>query len=115
MDQAERLALAALCDELDGLRAECAHWPADRRELLARIETEARERRPVLALLDTLLNTARTDTVRTLAGGLPGMGPGQADEERFTCPDGACDRIGHTEPAGPVPRCRLINQPMNRA
>jgi hypothetical protein len=114
MDQAERLALAALCDELDSLRVECAHGPDQRQHLLARIETEAKARRPILAMLDELLGTVRADTVRTLGGGLPGFGPGQADEEQFGCPDGACSRIAGTYPAGPVPRCRVTGDPMSR-
>jgi hypothetical protein len=28
------------------------------------------------------------------------------------CPDGACDRVAHTAPAGPIPRCQITDQPM---
>jgi hypothetical protein len=114
MDEAERLALAALCDELDSLRAECAHGPDRRRELLERIETEARARRPIVTMLNELLGPASTDIVRTLGSGLPGFGSGRADEEQFGCPDGACDRVEGTYPAGPVPRCRVTGDPMSR-
>jgi hypothetical protein len=110
----ERHALTNFCIELDGLREECAFLSENRRHLLERIEAEARARRPIVALLAELLNASREGTTRTLAEGLPGVGPGQADEERFRCPDGACDRVGGTTPAGPVPRCRVTGQPMKR-
>jgi hypothetical protein len=110
----ERRALTNFCIELDGLREECAFLSESRRRLLERIEAEARARRPIVALLAELLNASREATTRTLAEGLPGIGPGQADEERFRCPDEACDRVGGTTPAGPVPRCMVTGQPMKR-
>lgn len=114
MDAAERLALATLCGELAGLRIECAHQPAKRQDLLARIEAEAKARRPILGLLAELLGMDMGDTTRALGAQLPGIGPGRADEERFSCPDGACDRVATTRPAGPVPRCLVTDQPMCR-
>lgn len=112
MDPAERLALRALCEELPELREECAAQPENKWLLLSRIEAEARARRPVLALLSELLGTSGDDTVRGLSAGLPGVGSGRANEERFGCPDGACDRVAHTTPAGPIPRCLITNLPM---
>ncbi|SEP20290.1 hypothetical protein [Amycolatopsis saalfeldensis] len=108
MDPAERSALTALCAELPELRAECARRPEPAR-VLAVIEAEARARRPITALLEQLLGTPSDETVRqrSLSSRLPGSGPGRADEERFGCPDGACDRLAAAEPAGPVPRCPL--------
>ncbi|MEU9967564.1 hypothetical protein [Streptomyces malaysiensis] len=111
-DTAERLALAALCDELRELRRECAVQTEEKRLLLSRIEAEARERRPILALLDQLLGTSGADTVRGLSSGLPGAGSGRTDEETFACPDGACDRVVHAVPAGPIPRCELTGLPL---
>lgn len=111
-DTAERLALGALCEELRALRQECAAQPEEKRLLLARIEAAARERRPILALLEELLGTGGADTVRGLGAGMPGAGSGRADEESFSCPDGACGRIAFTVPAGPVPRCQLTDLPM---
>jgi hypothetical protein len=70
--------------------------------------------RPILGLLGELLGASRDDTVRMLGGGLPGFGPGPADEESFGCPDAACDRVCTTPPAGPVPRCRITGAPMIR-
>jgi hypothetical protein len=110
----ERRALTRFCVELDGLRKECAFLPERRRRLLERIEAEARARRPIVVLLAELLDASRKDTTRTLAEGLPGAGPGQADEEQFCCPDDACDRVDGTTPAGPVPRCLVTGQPMKR-
>lgn len=114
MDVAERRALTMLCGELSELRAESGQHPPDKQQLLAQIEAEARARRPILGLLAELMGINREETVRALAGGLPGTGPGHADEERFGCPDGACDRVCTTYPAGPVPRCPLIDDPMTR-
>lgn len=115
MDSAERYALTLLCDELAELRAECADQPQDRQHILTRIEAEARARHPILDLLNELLGTSSPEqTLRTLSSGLPGSGSGQADEESFGCPDGACDRVRGTDPAGPVPRCLVTGQPMCR-
>ncbi|MGW1720426.1 hypothetical protein [Streptomyces sp. NPDC002156] len=110
----ERDVLTTFCEELAELRQECARQPEHRRLLLARIEAEARARRPILDLLGELLGTASDDTVRSLGTGLPGAGPGRADEEQFACPDQACARIAFTVPAGPVPRCRITGDPMIR-
>ncbi|ATW48226.1 hypothetical protein CGZ69_10030 [Streptomyces peucetius subsp. caesius ATCC 27952] len=114
MEEAERYALTILCKDLVNLRAECARQPGDRQRLLARIEAEARARRPVLELLEQLLGSPLEDPVRSLSSRLPGTGPGQADEERFACPDGACGRVCDTLPAGPVPRCLATDEPMRR-
>lgn len=111
----ERSALAAFCEELPQLRAECAYQPVARRLLLACIEAEARARRPILGLLSELLGASPDSTVRTLSVGLPGSGPGQADEEQFVCPDDACARVALTIPAGPVPRCHVTGKPMARS
>lgn len=111
-DTAERLALGTLCDELRALRRECAAHAEEKGLLLSRIEREARERRPILALLGQLLGTSGTDTVRGLSSGMPGVGSGRADEETFACPDGACYRVAHAVPAGPIPRCELTGLPM---
>lgn len=112
MDTGERLALSALCDELPALRTQCALESEDRRRLLAKIEVEARARRPILTLLGELLGMSVTDTARGLGSGLPGAGPGRADEETFGCPDHACDRVTGAVPAGPAPRCRVTGLPM---
>lgn len=109
MDEEER-ALTALCDQLLALRAECGHSAA-RRELLARIEDEARDRRPILGLLAQLLGTDPAAVSRQIVT-LPGLGPGHANEEQFGCPDGACRRTATTTPAGPIPRCALTSRYM---
>jgi hypothetical protein len=111
MDSAERLALTALCAELPELRDECELQPEPARTLLAQVEERARARLPILPLLGELLDA---DTVRSLATSLPGTGPGHADEERFTCPDGACDHVRITAPAGPIPVCPVTMLPMKR-
>lgn len=103
-----------VCAQLPELRAECGLQPEHRQQLLARIETEARARRPILELLGQLLGAGRDDTRQMLSGGLPGLGPGRADEESFGCPDAACDRVCTTLPAGPIPRCDLTDRPMIR-
>jgi hypothetical protein len=112
VEASERLALTALCAELPELRAECQRQPEHRKHLLARIEAEARARRPIGALLGELLGTDSEETVRSLSSGLPGTGAGQADEETFGCPDGACDHQRATTPAGPIPRCPVTGQAM---
>lgn len=68
----------------------------------------------IVHLLSQLQGTSREETRQMLSGGLPGLSPGQADEESFRCPDAACDRVGTTLPAGPIPRCQLTSQPMTR-
>ncbi len=105
MDAAERLALTSFCTELIALRSECALQAADKQQLLVRIEDEARSRRPILPLLGQLLGTNRAETVRSLGSGLPGASAGRPDEERFGCPDDACDRSVIIEPAGEFPHC----------
>lgn len=116
MDDAdERAALRSVCMELPELLAERAHLPPDRQELVDRIRAEAAARRPILPLLAQLVGTSRTETVRSLNSGLPGVGPGRPDEERFVCPDDACDREVLPDPGAPVPRCDLTNRLMKRA
>lgn len=114
MDAAERLALTALCEELTTLRSEVARHGEAKRNLLARIEGEAAAGRPILELLGRLLGADGTTAVRTLSSGLPGAGPGQADDERFGCPAGRCDRVATAAPAGPVPRCLVTRGAMVR-
>ncbi|MBW4720395.1 hypothetical protein [Saccharothrix obliqua] len=114
MDRAERLAMTELCDGLADLRAECLHHPAEVRRLFARIEVEARARRPIVALLAELVGSDGSPAARGVAGGLPGFGAGRAHEERFGCPDGACDRDVRPLPAGPVPRCQVTGARMKR-
>jgi hypothetical protein len=113
-EHAERTALTGLCHQLAELRVEMARQPAWRQELLAHIEDEARARRPILELLARLVGTDPAGVVRALPYGLPGLGAGRADEERFGCPDRACDRVALTVPAGPLPRCLLTDQSMVR-
>lgn len=113
MDLDERTALAMVCAELAALRAERTHQRAENRQLLGRIEERARLRLPIVELLRRLLD-ADGQELRALSTGLPGLGPGQADEELFGCPDGACDRVCGTTPAGPVPRCPLTGLRMVR-
>jgi phosphomevalonate kinase len=112
VDQAERMALSELCQELPGLRNECRSQPERISSLLERIEEEARARRPFLHLLAELLGTP--DTARGLSGGLPGAGSGRADEEWFGCPDNTCDRKRQAVPAGPPPQCLVLGQAMTR-
>jgi hypothetical protein len=110
MADAEQQALAALCEELVSLRTECAHWPEDKAALLRLIENEAMARRPIHDLLTRLLGAdPLSETVRSfrLATGLIGGSGGTANEERFGCPDGACNRSVRPMPAGAVPRCAL--------
>jgi hypothetical protein len=114
MESAERLALTALCEELTMLRSEVARHGEAKRNLLARIEGEAAAGRPVLVLLGRLLGADGTTAVRALSSGLPGAGHGQTDDERFVCPDGRCDRVATTTPAGPVPRCLVTGGAMVR-
>jgi hypothetical protein len=114
VNSAERQVLGALCDELLALREQCEFESDAKRALMSRIEAEARARRPVAALLAELLGTSAEETVRGLSAGLPGAGPGRADEEVFGCPDGACDRLADAVPAGPLPRCALTGLPMSR-
>lgn len=114
MDRDEREALTIVCTHLTELRAECALQPERRQRLLTQVEAEARARRPILLLLGQLLGANGDETRQMLSGGLPGLGPGHADEESFGCPDAACDRICTTTPAGPIPRCLLTGQPMIR-
>jgi hypothetical protein len=112
VEQAEKMALAGLCTELAGLREESGRQPERVQHLLARIEEAARAREPLLSLLAELLGTPAA--ARGLSAGLPGAGAGHADEEWFGCPDGACDRRSQAVPAGPVPRCLVLDRPMKR-
>ncbi|WP_156370888.1 hypothetical protein [Nocardia arizonensis] len=114
MSDAERDALTMLCAELEALREECARHSDARRNLLARIETEASARRPILGLLSQLLGGSQDETRAMVAVGLPGFGAGRADQESFVCPDGACDRVCVPVPAGPLPSCALTAHPMKR-
>ncbi|WP_242910743.1 hypothetical protein [Actinomadura terrae] len=104
-ESGERWALGALCDDLPALRDHCTDEPEQR--LLSRIEAEARARRPIRALLADLIGGDPSGTTRGPGSGLPGGGPGRADEEVFGCPDGACDRTAPGVPAGPFPRCGI--------
>lgn len=117
MDDAERQALAMLCEELASLRAECAHWPEDKAALLRLIENEVSAHRPIHDLLTRLLGTdplAETSRSSRLSTGLIGGSGGIANEERFGCPDGACSRNVRPAPAGPLPRCTLTGAPLRR-
>lgn len=114
VDPDEREALTMVCASLAELRAECALQPEHRQRLLTQIEAEARARRPIRELLGQLLGTSGEATRHMLSSGLPGFGPGQADEESFGCPDSACDLVCTAWPAGPIPRCSLTNQQMAR-
>ncbi len=112
MHDEERAALAGLCAQLPELRVEIAKHPVATQQLLARIEAEGRARRPILTLLAELgIDCA---AVRREMVPLPGLGPGRPSEERFGCPDGACDREAKTSPAGPLPRCWLTGRFMVR-
>jgi hypothetical protein len=111
----ERAALTSLCKEFDALRDEARRHSVERERLLDQILVEARARRPVLGLLGRLLGTDGDTTLRALGGGLPGGGPGRANGERFSCPDGSCDRTDVPPPAGALPRCRVTGQLMRQA
>src|SRR5438128_1453093 len=80
VDSDERALLTMVCLELDALRAERDLQPPHRRELLMQIESRARDRLPIAALVRELLGVSGQD-LRGLASELPGLGPGQADEE----------------------------------
>ena len=112
MDAAERLALTEFCTELAALRSESRLQP-ETQAMLARLETEARARRPILALLSEFLGAPPEHLVFRWTK-FPAASGGQADEERFGCPDSVCDRVCGTQPAGPVPRCLLTGEPMRR-
>lgn len=112
MEQAEKMALSGLCEELGGLRAECRNQSEQVRALLMRIEQAARAREPLLGLLAELLGTP--DAARGLSARLPGAGAGHANEEWFRCPDGVCDRKSRAIPAGPLPRCLVLDRAMKR-
>jgi hypothetical protein len=115
VDPKEQQALSILCDELPTLLPEVRLHTPDRMRLLERIIAEAAARRPVLALLSELLGTTGIDETRqALGAGLPGTGPGRADDERFECPDGACPRTATTIPAGPAPTCSVTGHTMRR-
>jgi len=105
----ERAVLASVCRDLPRLLAERANAPADQQALIDRIREEAAARRPLLPLLTRLVGARRADF------GLPGLGPGSPDEERFVCPDDACDLTVVPEPGGAIPRCHATRRPMKRA
>ncbi|MGH3903240.1 MAG: hypothetical protein ACRDTE_03455 [Pseudonocardiaceae bacterium] len=105
--EAEQDLRGAFCAVLPQLREECTKQSADQQHLLRRIEIEARAQRPIIDLLAQLGITS-ADVVRGLSTGLPGAGPGQADEERFSCPAQICNREAPSlYPGGPIPRCAL--------
>lgn len=112
VDEQERALLTQLCDQLPALRAEAGHSPSAAR-LLALIEANARAHQPFLDLLAELLNADPTAVSRQF-GALPGIGQGRANVERFGCPDGSCDRMAGTVPAGPIPVCPLTGRAMVR-
>jgi hypothetical protein len=114
-DAEERAALRSVCLELPELLAERKQLPAEGQALVDRVRAEATARRPVLALLAELVGNSQAETVRSLSAGLSGVGPGRPDEERFVCPDDACDREDRPEPGDPVARCALLDRPMKRA
>lgn len=105
--------LALFCEDLPRLREECAQDVELERQL-GHIVAEARARRPIAALLEELLGTGPDGAVRALSSGLPGSGPGWADEEQYGCPDHACTQVRRPPPAGRVPRCSLTGRPMCR-
>ncbi|MFH8623659.1 hypothetical protein ACH4A8_17395 [Streptomyces vietnamensis] len=109
----EQRVLTLFCEDLPRLREECAQ-DAELEEKLRHIVAEARARRPVAALLEELLGTSPDSGARALASRLPGSGRGWADEERYGCPDDACDLVRQPAPAGPVPRCSVTGLPMCR-
>jgi hypothetical protein len=112
----EKGALAIVCEDLPGLREECARSERQAK-LLARIEQEATARRPVLSLLAELLGLTPEEALedyRQAATGFPGMSGGRADNEIFGCPDGACARTDTTVPAGAPPKCLLTGKEMRR-
>jgi len=115
VDAAEQLALANFCAELTELRTEREHLSEKRQQLFDRITQAAANRQPILALLEELLDTTRAETVRSFATNLPGVGPGQPDEEHYVCPDGACGRAISPEPGGVVPHCDLLRRSIKRA
>jgi hypothetical protein len=108
-DPDERAALTSVCRELPHLLAERPNVPADQQALIDRIRAEAAARRPILPLLTRLVGARRAGF------GLPGVGPGSPDEERFVCPDDACDLTEVPEPGGAIPRCHATGRPMKRA
>ena len=65
-----------VCKELPALRAEISAHSEEKGRLLARIESEAAARRPILPLLAELLGTTRDETRQALGAGLPGAGQG---------------------------------------
>lgn len=106
-----------LCKDLPALRRDCASLSEPQQRLLARVEEAAAARRPVLGLLAELLGSTPDDVLdeqRGVATGLPGAGYGQADDEVFGCPDGACDHQERPLPAGAPPRCAVVGREMRR-
>ncbi|QKV73651.1 hypothetical protein [Amycolatopsis sp. Hca4] len=117
MNDADRMVLSLLCEDLHGLRQVCHQQGQLQQNLLRRIEAEALRRRPVATLLAELVGSPPEDLVaarRGLAAGLSGFSQGKADDEVFVCPDAACDRQVRVAPAGAPPRCLLANTFMRR-
>ncbi|MDX6236228.1 MAG: hypothetical protein QOG10_1043 [Kribbellaceae bacterium] len=110
----ERRALTLLCQDLDELRAELARpdHPRDLFTTLDDLVTSAQAGRPIAKRLSKLIGPLASE-YRSI-GPLPGLGPGHADRELFGCPDGRCDLVRTTEPAGPLPRCRILGRAMPR-
>jgi hypothetical protein len=114
MALSERRALTLLCQDLDELRAELAR-PDHPPELLAALEeliAAARTDRKIAKRLSRLIGPLASE-YRSV-GPLPGLSPGHANRELFGCPDGRCDLVRTTVPAGPLPRCRVLDQAMPR-
>lgn len=112
MEAAERLALTMLCSEIPDLRLECAQQSEWHQHRLMQIEDTARARQPIFALLSQLVGVGDVGGLRTLSSALPGGSTGRAHEEAFGCPDGACNRVAVSLPAGPVPRCEVTGMHM---
>lgn len=114
MDDAERRVLAQFCLDLPDLRAEVARLDETKHGQLARIERAAAEGRPISGLLKRYFDIDPATGHRSLPGGLPGAGAGQAHEELFGCPHGHCAREERPVPAGPLPRCPVTDSVLKR-
>jgi hypothetical protein len=110
-EERERLALTYLCERLPDIRGAVAGRPAEYQTLLTAIETAARARTPMADLLERLIQLDVTESYRQLPHEMP-FGPGHADEEVASCPDGACSRTERPRPAGLSPRCRVTGERM---
>jgi hypothetical protein len=106
VDALERATLGWLSAKLPERSAECTRQSAAQHPLLEGIERLAQCRQPVRQHLFMKLLERDLGNVRRLIGtGLLGHGGGHAHEERFGCPDGACDWRADTSLAGPPPLC----------